>query len=197
MSETPGSGWPNQPPEQQPETVQPQPGWAGTQPDPGAGLAPTGEPVLVTIGDISVTQSQVFTPSGARPLSEVTFNVTDMSTTSQAIPVWAIVCAIVFALACLLGLLFLLVKETRVQGSMQVTVQGPGFVHTSQIPVTSPAQIADINARVNHARMLTAAQHPGQQPGQPGGFGQPGSQPGWGDAPGQEGSPGQQPTQGW
>jgi len=203
--------------------MQPPAGWAGTQPNPGAGLVPQpGEPVLVTIGDISVTQSQVFTPSGVRPLTEVSWTVTDMSTTTEAIPTWAIVCAIVGALLCLIGLLFLLVKEKRTQGSMQVTVHGPGFVHTSQVPVTSPEQIADINARVNHARMLAASATAGQQPGQPaqpgwgaqpgqygqqGQYGQPGQpgqqpgwpgqQPGWGSPPGQQGfPPGQEPTQG-
>jgi hypothetical protein len=187
-------------------------------------MAQPGEPVLVSIGDISVTQSQVFTPSGVRPLSEVSWTVTDMTTTTQAIPTWAIVCAIVFFVFCLLGLLFLLVKETKTQGSMQVTVHGPGFVHTSQIPVSSPAQVADINARVNHARMLAASVMPGQQPGQPiqpgwgaqpgqpgqpGQQGQPGQpgwpgqqpgwpgqQPGWGSPPGEQGFPGQEPTQG-
>jgi hypothetical protein len=113
--------------------------------------------VLVTIGDISVTQSRVFTPSGSVPISEVSWALTDMSQTTQAIPTWAIVCAVVFFLFCLLGLLFLLVKETRTTGSVQVIVTGKGFVHTTQIPVSSPAQIADIGARVNHARGLSAA----------------------------------------
>jgi hypothetical protein len=136
------------------------------------------EPVLVTIGDISVTQSTVYTPSGARPLGEVSWSVGDMSVTTQAIPTWAIVCTIVFTLLlCGLGLLFLLVKEYTTSGALQVTVSGPGFVYTSSIPVSSPAQVADINARVNYVRTVTAAIPPapygdqapgtgtGQQPG--------------------------------
>jgi hypothetical protein len=71
--------------------------------------------------------------------------------------VWAIVCAIIGFFLFLIGLLFLLVKETTTRGAMQVTVFGPGFVHSTNIPVTSQAQVADINARVNHARMLAAA----------------------------------------
>jgi hypothetical protein len=71
--------------------------------------------------------------------------------------VWAIVCAIIGVFFFLLGLLFLLVKETTTRGAMQVTVLGPGFVHTTNIPVTSQAQVTDINARVNHARILAAA----------------------------------------
>ncbi len=109
------------------------------------------------IGDITVTQSWVVTPSGTRPVGEVRWTFTDMSRTTQAIPTWAIVLAIVLAWACLLSLLFLLVKEERTDGSVQIVVQGTGFVHGTQLPVSSPAQIADYNARVNYARSVTAA----------------------------------------
>jgi hypothetical protein len=115
------------------------------------------EPVLVTIGDISVTQSTVYTPSGNRPLNEVSWSVADMSVTSQTIPTWAIVCAVVFFAFCFLGLLFLLAKESKTTGALQVTVSGPGFVYTSSIPVYTPAQVADVNARVNYARTVAAA----------------------------------------
>ena len=156
MSETPQDGRPAWQPGVPPTSWQPDSSWAAA---PGASLEPhvSDEPVLVTIGDISVTQSRVFTPSGSVPISEVSWALTDMSQTTQAIPTWAIVCAVVFFLFCLLGLLFLLVKETRTTGSVQVIVTGKGFVHTTQIPVSSPAQIADIGARVNHARGLSAA----------------------------------------
>jgi hypothetical protein len=116
-----------------------------------------GEPVLVAIGDISVTQTRVFTPSGSIPVGDARWTCTDMSVTTQEIPVWAIVCAVVFALACLLGLLFLLVKEPRTRGTVQVTVQGTAFAHTTQIPVASPAQIADLGGRVSHARAVSAS----------------------------------------
>jgi hypothetical protein len=119
--------------------------------------AASGEPILVQIGDISVTQTTVFTPSGSRSLNEVQWSVTDMTVTSQTIPTWAIVCAIVFALACLLGLLFLLVKETVTKGTLQVTVQGPGLVYTTQIPIATAQQFADINGRVDYARTLSSA----------------------------------------
>jgi hypothetical protein len=159
---------PAQPPGAMPAWNQPAPGApAWDQPGPGTGLEPAmaGEPVLVSIGDISVTQSRVFTPSGSRSLNEVSWTVTDMSVTSQGIPTWAIVCAIVFFVFCLLGLLFLLVKESKTQGTVQITVHGPGFVHTSQIPVYSQDQVADINARVNYVRTLTASYSAPSQPG--------------------------------
>jgi hypothetical protein len=135
------------------------------QPQPGNEALMSGEPVMVTIGDISVTSTTVYTPSGSRPLSEVTWTFTDMSVTSQGIPTWAIVCAIVFFVFCFLGLLFLLVKEDKTQGSVQVTVHGPGFLHTSTIPVASLAQVSDINARVNYVRTLTASFPSAPQPG--------------------------------
>lgn len=57
---------------------------------------------------------------------------------------------------CLLELLFLLVKEERTEGSVQVVVQGPGFLHQSQLPVYSVMQVHDYAARVNYPRSLTA-----------------------------------------
>src|SRR5215472_6738005 len=187
---TPGFGQPgNQPPGFNEQPTQQAGGWpqgqAGQPPGPGAAMQPvqanvgavaaSGEPILVQIGDISVTQTTVFTPSGSRALNEVQWSVNDMTVTSQAIPTWAIVCAIVFALACLLGLLFLLVKETVTKGTMQVTVHGAGLVYTTQIPIATPQQVADVNARVNYARTLSSAIPPpppapgpgDQAPGQP------------------------------
>jgi hypothetical protein len=112
---------------------------------------------LVTIGDIACTADFVITPAGTRPVREVTWTFTDMSRTTDVIPPWAIVLAVVFFIVCFLGLLFLLVREQRTQGFVQVTVQAPGFVHAVQLPVSSTAQIADYNARVNYARSLAAA----------------------------------------
>ena len=80
-----------------------------------------------------------------------------MSQTTQAIPVWAIVLTILFVWFCLLGLLFLLAKETRTTGWVQVTVQGERFLHQVQLPVFSVQQVADYNARVGYARSLSAA----------------------------------------
>jgi hypothetical protein len=57
----------------------------------------------------------------------------------------------------LLGLLFLLVKEERTVGSVQVVVQGRGFLHTVQLPVANRAQVSDYAARVNYARSLSAS----------------------------------------
>jgi hypothetical protein len=118
---------------------------------------PLQAPPLVAIGDISCTQDEVITPSGTGPIGELTWTFTNMSQTWRTIPTWAVVCAVVFAVFCLLGLLFLLAKEDKTQGWVQITVQAPGFVHTVQLPVYTPYQVTDYAARVEYARSLTTA----------------------------------------
>lgn len=114
------------------------------------------EQPLVTIGDIAVTSTSVITPSGTAPIGQVSFIFTDMSQTTHEIPTWAIVLTVVFALFCLLGLLFLLVKETRTRGVVQVVVQGPGLLHTVNLPVWSYEQVWDYSNRVSYARSVAA-----------------------------------------
>lgn len=121
-----------------------------THPAPYGGT----EPILLSVGDISCTATQVITPAGTYPLAGTQWTFADMSHTTHEIPAWAIVLAILFFLVCLLGLLFLLVKEERTTGYAHVTVQGEAFLHTAQVPISSPAMVADLHARVNYARML-------------------------------------------
>jgi hypothetical protein len=70
-------------------------------------------------------------------------------------PAVAIVLAIIFFIFCLLGLLFLLMKETRTVGSVQVTVSGSGRQHSTIIPVHSYGQVVDVVQRVNWARSMS------------------------------------------
>lgn len=142
--------WPSQQPEQQSGPGQLVPASHGP-------ASAAQSPVLVTIGDIACTQTEVITPAGRRPVNSVAWTFTDLSQTTQGIPAYAIVLAILFFAFCLLGLLFLLVKETRTTGWVQVTVQGDRFLHQVQLPVSSAQQVADYNARVGYARSLTAA----------------------------------------
>lgn len=115
-------------------------------------------PPLVSLGDVTVTQEQVITPQGARPLGEVTWTFTDASQTTQEIPQWAVICAIVgFFFVCFFSLLFLLAKETKTQGWVQITVQAPGFAHTTQLPVYGAFQVSDYAARFEYARSLSAS----------------------------------------
>ena len=121
------------------------------------GAVPQWQPLL-SIGDIEADRSWLRCPSGVIPVRSVTWSVQDMSRTDRTIPTWAIVCTVVFTiLLCLFGLLFLLAKEERTTGWVQVTATAPGFVHTTQVPVSSTYAVADVMARVNYARSLTAA----------------------------------------
>jgi hypothetical protein len=115
---------------------------------PGAGVP------LVTVGDITVLSDKIMTPAGPLPLQGAVWTATDMSRTEERIPPVAIVLAIIFFLACLLGLLFLLMKEKKTTGYVQVTVNSGGRFHSTMVPVSSPAAVADIMARVNYARSL-------------------------------------------
>ncbi|NMD54206.1 MULTISPECIES: hypothetical protein [Tsukamurella] len=114
------------------------------------------EPVLVSIGDIHCTRSDVITPAGTFPIAGSQWTVTDHSVTTRAIPTWAIVLAIVGAfVVCLFSLFFLLVKEDRTQGFVQVTVIGPeGRSFTTSVPVYSFAAVQDTFNRVTYARNL-------------------------------------------
>jgi hypothetical protein len=117
---------------------------------------PTYEPIRVQLGDIAVSDSWVTTPVGTYPLRGTTWTVTNQTYLTESIPTWAIVMTIIGIFFCLLGLLFLLVKERKLYGAMQVTVQGPGLSHSTYIPVSSTAAIYQINARVDWIRSQVA-----------------------------------------
>lgn len=131
------------------------------RPSPGPPSAPVGpEQYLVGVGDIGCSQHWAVTPSGTFPLAGSTWTVTHQVTWTERIPTRAIVLAVIFFVFCLLGLLFLLMKERTVQGYITVTMQCPGGYHATQIPISSQAEIADIEARVHYIRSLAAAARP-------------------------------------
>ncbi|MBZ4561573.1 hypothetical protein GBO17_20650 [Mycobacterium avium subsp. hominissuis] len=55
----------------------------------------------------------------------------------------------------LLGLLFLLMKDRRYAGYIQVTVQGSRFLHTTLIPA-GPDAMMRVTQEVNYARAVAA-----------------------------------------
>ena len=114
------------------------------------------EPMLVTIGDIGVTERWVITPAGSYPLKGSQWIQSNNVQSTESIPTWAIVMMVIFFLFCLLGLLFLLVKERKTTGYVQVSVQADGAYYATQVPVSSPAHVADIEQRLNYVRMLAA-----------------------------------------
>lgn len=120
---------------------------------------PTGlpEPPLAAIGDITISQDWIHTPAGTHPIRGSVWTVTDMTYQHESISTTGVVLALIFFWFCLLGLLFLLMKERRVGGYVQVTVQGPGFHHATMIPATGPQSVFTAQQMVNYARSLAAA----------------------------------------
>lgn len=115
-------------------------------------------PPLVVINDIQVTQTQIITPVGVFPLHGSSWTIQDATYTSEEIPQWAILCAILgFFLVCALSLLFLLAKERKTTGSVNVSVNTVHGGYTTMIPVMSPAVVMDLHNRVNYARTLSAS----------------------------------------
>lgn len=118
---------------------------------PGQGGVP-----MLSIGDITVMSDAIVTPSGTMPLKGAVWTATDMSRTEEKIPTHAVVLAIIFALFCLIGLLFLLMKEKRTTGFIQVTVVSGGLHHSTMIPAMGPHTFPAVMGQLNQARSLSA-----------------------------------------
>ncbi|MCH0539360.1 hypothetical protein I3F58_07255 [Streptomyces sp. MUM 203J] len=158
-----GYQWgPTQPAGQPPQTAPGGYGYPGTapgygypQPVPAYG-APGGGAPLVSLGDITVLQDSIVTPTGTLPLKGAVWNATDMSRTEEKMPTHAIVLAVIFFLFCFLGLLFLLMKEKTTTGFVQVTVASGGKTHSTMIPANSPETFPWVMGQLNYARSLSA-----------------------------------------
>lgn len=114
------------------------------------------EPVLVQIGDVGISQNWIVTPVGTVPTRGAQIFVTDATRTERYTPTWAIVLAILGALFFLLGLLFLLVRETRISGAFQFTIVNGTFTYQcfEAAQDNVGAQNFDVQNRVNYARGL-------------------------------------------
>ena len=110
------------------------------------------EPVRVQLGDISISDTRIQVPEGRYPLAGTTWMVANQTYVTESIPAYAIVLTILGVWFCLVGLLFLLIKERRLYGAVQVSVQGPGFSHSTYIPVGNEAQIFHISSAVDWIR---------------------------------------------
>ncbi|MEV4847284.1 hypothetical protein AB0K20_29190 [Micromonospora matsumotoense] len=121
-------------------------------PVPGIGQQPT----AVQIGEILVSPPVIRTPAGVMPLAGANWYVTDYWQREEKIASWAIVCAILgFFCLTIFSLLFLLIKETRHYGTVQVTVTSGGHQYVARIPVVDQGQVQQINNQVNYARSLS------------------------------------------
>ncbi|MEV6163744.1 hypothetical protein AB0L71_17740 [Streptomyces sp. NPDC052052] len=145
----PGYGYPQQQPAQ--PTL---PGYGYPQ-QPGLPPGAVGGAPMLAFGDIAVVNDQIVTPAGPMPLKGAVWTATDLSRTEEKIPTHAIVLAIVFALFCLVGLLFLLMKEKRTTGFIQVSVTSGGRHHSTMIPATGPETFPMVMAQINTARSMS------------------------------------------
>ncbi|GIG61021.1 hypothetical protein Lfu02_53930 [Longispora fulva] len=114
------------------------------------------EPVLAQFGEIQVTPRVARTPAGEIPLRGSVWSITDQFMATQHTPTWAIVCAILgFFCLTIFSLLFLLAKETRFSGYVNVMVGNGRQMYTTRIPVMSQAQVAHIYNQVNYVRSVS------------------------------------------
>ena len=127
-------------------------------PYPPAGpVPPTQSVVAVQIAEIMVTPPVIRTPAGVLPLAGASWYVTDHWQKEEKIAPWAVVAAILgFFCLTVFSLLFLLIKETRHYGTVQVTVSSGGHQYVARIPVTDQFQVQQLNNQVNYARSLSA-----------------------------------------
>lgn len=121
-------------------------------------LADLPQPVMTQIGELAVTETGVYTPVGLIPLRGAQWSVYDHWRTEQKIPTWAIVVAIVgFFCLTVFSLLFLLAKETRVNGVVDVMVANGQQHYATRIPVHHHQQIHYVHQQVHYVRSLSSA----------------------------------------
>ncbi len=128
----------------------------GSAPVPPVPVAHPG--FVFQIGDIGVTNDTIVTPSGNAPLAGSVWVGLDYTRTVDKIPTWAIVMAIVFAVFCLLGLLFLLVKENATTGYVEIRVQQGQFWHVSHVPVNSRESVDYLMMQIAQAQAFASRQ---------------------------------------
>ncbi|NUR73951.1 MAG: hypothetical protein HOU81_24315 [Hamadaea sp.] len=114
-------------------------------------------PVVARVGEISVSSTTVYTPTGEMPLRGSQWIVTDQWQAHSKIPVWAIVlCIVTFFCIPIFNFLFLLAKETYYTGMVVVSVTSAGRHYVARIPVNSQVQVANLQSQVNYIRSLAA-----------------------------------------
>jgi hypothetical protein len=135
-----------------PVSTGPEPTWNGpARPAVGPG------PVIVQIAEIGVTSTVVHTPTGDIPLAGSQWQVSDFWFSTQRTPRWAVIAAIVgFCVLTVFSLLFLLIKESTAQGTVQVVVTNGTYQYVARIPVRDQSAVTAINQQVNYVRTLAA-----------------------------------------
>ena len=116
--------------------------------------APQPAPFLVSIGNIHATQHHVVTPAGTWPIADINVSTSDQTVTTTHTPAWAIVMVVIFIWFFLLSLLFLLARESRVQGFVTFTVHAGSQSYMENVPVWNVAQRADVFHRAAYLQGL-------------------------------------------
>lgn len=111
-------------------------------------------PYLVSIGNMHATQHHLVTPGGTWPLADVNVTTSDQTHVTTHTPTWAIVMVVIFIWFFLLSLLFLLARESRVQGFISVTVYAGGQAYVENVPVWNEAQRYEVFNRVAYLQGL-------------------------------------------
>jgi hypothetical protein len=128
---------------------------ATLMPQPNPAALPVNYVIRARIGDIVVTDTHALTPFAAFPLAGTHWSVADRWLVEQRTPTWAVVCAVAgFFCLTVFSLLFLLARETRVSGAVEVTIRYGNQVHTAYLPVTSHAAVGYVHQLVNWASSL-------------------------------------------
>lgn len=110
--------------------------------------------VLVSLGGVHATSTEIITPVGTWPLREVNAYAHDSTRVTQTTPAWAIVLAVLLVWFFLLSLLLLLAKESKVTGYVTLTVDHGHERYVGQIPVSDVHQRDDAMQRAQYLQAL-------------------------------------------
>ncbi len=115
----------------------------------------TDETPLLNLSGITITPNWVITPAGRAPRSQCRLAVAERVNWMQSTPTWAIVLAILgFFVVAFLSLFFLLAKEQRVTGIVDVTVSGPGLRYSAALPVVNAGALFALRNQIAYAHSL-------------------------------------------
>lgn len=113
-------------------------------------------PVLVRIGDITVTPATVHTPIGVFAVGGARWEVRDCWVAERYTPTWAIALSVLLACPTVLVSLFLLlVRSSRIHGMVAVSVANGPYRYTCHLPVNAASQITLLHEQANYARSLS------------------------------------------
>lgn len=115
----------------------------------------------IDIGPIRVAGDWITGPQGQIPAAGSRISISNQTMTREAIPTWAIVCAIVgFFVLTVFSLLFLLAKEQRVEGVILIRAQAAdGRMLEGGVPVTQQNfgwAWSDLSSRAHAANAMLA-----------------------------------------